>query len=118
MEIIMAFLNSVKILAERLKTHPEEFLSGNKFAAEYEDILLLAQGSKGRLWYLNEQEKEMLILALREVERKKFEDNVLLQLLDEPEQKSAFGLANIVREGAPIDYRMIHDGNTTTIHEL
>ena len=115
---MMAFLNSVKILAERLRTHPEEFNVGSKFDDEYHCILALAKGDEKPLWFLNEQEKETLVLALREVARKKFEDNVLLQILDEPEQKSAFGLANIVREGAPINYRMTHDGNTTTIHEL
>ena len=93
----MAFLNSVKILAERLKTHPEEFNVGSKFDDEYHCILALAQGKGGALWFLNEQEKEMLVLALREVARKKFEDNVLLQILDEPERNSELGLANIVR---------------------
>jgi hypothetical protein len=105
---MMAFLNSVKILAERLKTYPEEFKYGNKFSDEYEDILLLAQGKEGALWFLNDQEKETLILAIREVERKKFEDNVLLQLLDEPQEpqpkKKGFGRAQIQAEGQPVGY--------------
>ena len=105
---MMAFLNSVKILAERLKTHPEEFKFDNKFADEYEDILSLAQGREGALWFLNDQEKEMLILAIREVERKKFEDNVLLQLLDEPQEpqpkKKGFGKATVKGEGKMVGY--------------
>jgi len=109
---MMAFLNSVKILAERLKTYPEEFKYGNKFSDEYEDILLLAQGKEGALWFLNDQEKETLILAIREVERKKFEDNVLLQLLDEPEEpqpkkivyKKGFGKTQIQAEGQAVSY--------------
>ena len=48
---------------------------------------------------MNDQEKDMLILALREVKRKKFEDTVLLQVLDNTEEEDApdFGLTNIVR---------------------
>ena len=44
----------------------------------------------------------MLILALREVKRKKFEDNVLLRVLDNTEEEDApdFGLTNIVRANA------------------
>jgi hypothetical protein len=107
---MMAFLYSVKILAERLKTYPEEFKYGNKFSDEYGDILLLAQGKEGALWFLNDQEKETLILAIREVERKKFEDNVLLQLLDEPqepqpkENKKGFGKATVKGEGKMVGY--------------
>ena len=109
----MEILNSVKILAERLKTHPEEFERGYKFDNEYEDLLSLAQGKEGVLWFLNDQEKEMLILAIREVERKKFEDNVLLQILDEPEEKhtgpasvKGFGRAQIQAEGQAVGYSM------------
>ena len=82
----MAILNSVKILAERLKTHPEEFERGNKFADQLDDIRSMAQGVKESLWHLNAQEKDMLLLALKEVERKKFEDTVLLQILDEEQE--------------------------------
>ena len=82
----MAILNSVKILAERLKTHPEEFEHGNKFADQFYGIRSMAQGVKESLWFLNDQEKDMLILALREVERKKFEDNILLKILDEEQE--------------------------------
>ena len=96
----MAILNSVKILAERLKTHPEEFARGNKFDDIQVAISDLAEGRNYALWYLNDQEKDMLILALREVKRKKFEDNVLLQVLDNTEEEEDapdFGLTNIVR---------------------
>ena len=98
----MAILNSVKILAERLKTHPEEFARGNKFDHIQVAISDLAEGKNYALWYLNAQEKDMLILALREVKRKKFEDNVLLQVLDNTEEEDApdFGLTNIVRANA------------------
>ena len=114
---MMAFLNSVKILAERLKTHPEEFKLGYKFDNEYEDILSLAQGKEGALWFLNDQEKETLILAIREVERKNFEDNVLLQLLDEPEEpqpkknKKGFGKAQIQAEGQAVSYSRMGEVN-------
>ena len=96
----MAILNSVKILAERLKTHPEEFERGNKFDSIKEAIQDLAEGKNYALWYLNQQEKDMLIFALREVKRKKFEDNVLLQILNEEQDISDFGLTNIVRANA------------------
>ena len=111
----MEILNSVKILAERLMTHPEEFKSGYKFDNEYEDILSLAQGKEGVLWFLNDQEKELLILAIREVERKKFEDNVLLQLLEDKEEHTGpasvkfktqgrYGQAQIQAEGQPVSF--------------
>ena len=108
----MEILNSVKILAERLMTHPEEFERGNKFDAIKEAIQDLAEGKNSALWYLNAEEKDMLILALREVKRKKFEDNVLLQILDETEEKhigpasvkSGFRKAQIQAKGQPVSY--------------
>ena len=108
----MEILNSVKILAERLMTHPEEFERGNKFDAIKEAIQDLAEGKNSALWYLNAEEKDMLVLALREVKRKKFEDNVLLQILDETEEKrigpasvkSGFRKAQIKAEGQAVGY--------------
>lgn len=107
----MTIMNSVKILAERLRTDPEEFERGNKFEEEYEDIILVAHGVKSSLWFLNEEEKELLVSTLREVKRKEFEDNVLLQVLDEPKVhtgpasvKTGFRKAQIQAEGQPVSY--------------
>ena len=107
----MEILNSVKILAERLLTHPEEFKLGNKFDSEYREILELARGNEEALWYLNKLEKDILLLALKEVMRKKFEDNVLLQLLEDKEVhtgpasvKTGFRKAQIQAEGQPVSY--------------
>jgi hypothetical protein len=107
----MEILNSVKILAERLKTHPEEFRFDKKFDIQCRAILELARGNEEALWFLNEEEKDMLIRAMRKVKRKEFEDDVLLQLLEDKEKhtgpasvKSGFRRAQIQAEGQPVSY--------------
>ena len=111
----MEILNSVKILAERLETHPEEFKYDKKFDSQCRAILELARGSEESLWFLNEQEKDILIRAMRKIKRKEFEDDVLLQLLEDKEEHTGpasvkfktqgrYGQAQIQAEGQPVNY--------------
>jgi hypothetical protein len=90
-------MQSVQVIIERLKSHPEDFfgevkvnraLGGNypKFAdiTEKLDDLLIDKKDVGhvhRLWYLEPEEKEALIAAYKEARRARFEANVFHTLL-------------------------------------
>jgi hypothetical protein len=100
-------MQSVQVIIERLKTHPEDFF-GDKQSdrrtyqgtfPKFQDIteklddLLIDKHDAGhihRLWYLEPEEKEALLAAYKEARRARFEANVFHTLLTnaEPEERS------------------------------
>ena len=95
-------MQSVQVIIERLKSHPEDFFGDfekhlgrtPKFMDITEKIDdLLTEKDKQyvhRLWYLEPEEKEALIAAYKEARRARFEANVFHTLLtaQEPEERS------------------------------
>lgn len=95
-------MESVKIIIERLKSHPEEFFGDTdggrtlRHAPKFDDIRqsldnLLTENQDGqvhRLWYLEPEEKEALLAAYKEARRARFEAKVFHKLLtkQEPEE--------------------------------
>lgn len=123
-------MESVQIIIERLKTHPEDFfgdidamkglgLMRPKFA-EVKDRLdnLLTENQDGqvhRLWYLEPEEKDALLAAYKEARRARFEAKVFHTLLANQEEpvttatmktqgryNPLWASAQIKREGEPI----------------
>ena len=90
-------MQSVQVIIERLKSHPEDFFGDAdsrgrvpKFVDITEKIDdLLADKDKQyvhRLWYLEPEEKEALIAAYKEARRARFEAQVFHTLLTKPEE--------------------------------
>jgi hypothetical protein len=92
-------MQSVQVIIERLKTHPEDFfgdLEGRligrhapKFNTVREklDDLLVEKPDVGhihRLWYLEPEEKEALLAAYKQARRERFEAKVFHTLLTAP----------------------------------
>jgi predicted Zn-dependent protease len=90
-------MQSVQVIIERLKTHPEDFFGDfekhlgrtPKFIdiTEKIDDLLTDKDKQyvHRLWYLEPEEKEALIAAYKEARRARFEANVFHTLLTKQE---------------------------------
>ena len=94
MEIISPM---VTMLAERMRTNPEDFVSTNKKNLvgstppkfyEIAQILadIVAEPNAKYYWFLSDVEKEMLMGAYRDLCRKRFEDNCMERLLDDKEE--------------------------------
>ena len=95
-------MQSVQVIIERLKSHPEDFfgdLQGDRRTYQgsfpkFQDIIeklddLLTDKHDGhihRLWYLEPEEKEALLAAYKEARRARFEANVFHTLLA-PQEK-------------------------------
>lgn len=93
-------MQSVQVIIERLKSHPEDFFGGmegrliGRHAPKFNDVRekldnLLTDpqdGSVYRLWYLNEDEKLALLEAYKEARRARFEAKVFHTLLTKPEE--------------------------------
>jgi hypothetical protein len=91
-------MQSVQVIIERLKSHPEDFFGDfekhlgrtPKFIdiTEKIDDLLTDKDKQyvHRLWYLEPEEKEALIAAYKEARRARFEANVFHTLLTKPEE--------------------------------
>jgi hypothetical protein len=91
-------MQSVQVIIERLKSHPEDFFGDmegrliGRHAPKFNDIRekldnLLTDpqdGSVYRLWYLNEDEKLALLEAYKEARRARFEAKVFHTLLTAP----------------------------------
>ena len=93
-------MQSVQVIIERLKSHPEDFFgdfSGDRhigrYAPKFNDIreklddLLIEKPDVGhvhRLWYLEPEEKAALIEAYKEARRARFEARVFHTLLTAP----------------------------------
>jgi hypothetical protein len=98
-------MQSVQVIIERLKSHPEDFFGeinekralGGTYPKFHEirdklDNLLTdpQDGNIYRLWYLNEDEKLALLEAYKEARRARFEAKVFHTLLtnQDPEERS------------------------------
>lgn len=91
-------MQSVQVIIERLKSHPEDFfvsLDSTGFghsSPKFRDITerlddLLSHKQEGfihRLWFLNDDEKEALLDAYKEARRARFEAQVFHTLLTAP----------------------------------
>jgi hypothetical protein len=91
-------MQSVQVLIERLKSHPEDFFGDmegrliGRHAPKFNDVRekldnLLTENQDGqvhRLWYLNEDEKLALLEAYKEARRTRFEAKVFHTLLTAP----------------------------------
>ena len=97
-------MQSVQVIIERLKSHPEDFFGeinekralGGTYPKFHEirdklDNLLTdpQDGNIYRLWYLNEDEKLALLEAYKEARRARFEAKVFHTLLTKQEQEEA-----------------------------
>jgi hypothetical protein len=92
-------MQSVQVIIERLKSHPEDFFGDmedrlvvrhapkfNDIREKLDNLLTDPQdGSVYRLWYLNEDEKLALLEAYKEARRERFEAKVFHTLLTTPE---------------------------------
>jgi hypothetical protein len=90
-------MQSVQVIIERLKTHPEDFFGGDEYShrvPKFRDItdklddLLIDKKDVGhihRLWYLEPEEKAALLEAYKEARRARFEANVFHTLLTNDE---------------------------------
>jgi len=94
MEIISPM---VTMLAERMRTNPEDFVSTNKKNLvgstppkfyEIAQILadIVAEPNAKYYWFLSDVEKEMLMRAYRDLCRKRFEDNCMERLLEDKQE--------------------------------
>lgn len=92
-------MQSVQVIIERLKSHPEDFfgdLDENKslairhprfyeLATKLDDLLLPNKTEVHRLWYLEPEEKDALLAAYKEARRARFEAKVFHTLLTKQE---------------------------------
>lgn len=94
-------MQSVQVIIERLKSHPEDFFGDmegrliGRHAPKFNDVreklddLLIEKPDVGhthRLWYLEPEEKEALLAAYKEARRERFEAKVFHTLLTKPEE--------------------------------
>lgn len=91
-------MQSVQVIIERLKSHPEDFfgdvnehksmtIKQPKFydiVSKLDDLLLEKTEHPHRLWYLEPEEKEALLAAYKEARRLRFESKVFHTLLTAP----------------------------------
>jgi hypothetical protein len=97
-------MQSVQVIIERLKTHPEDFFGSDDYRSripKFRDIteklddLLIDKHDAGhihRLWYLEPEEKEALLDAYKEAQRARFEAHVFHTLLTNQEQDGGIAL--------------------------
>ena len=93
-------MQSVQVIIERLKSHPEDFFGDmegrliGRHAPKFNDVRekldnLLTENQDGqvhRLWYLEPEEKEALLAAYKEARRLRFETKVFHTLLTKQEE--------------------------------
>lgn len=94
-------MQSVQVIIERLKSHPEEFFGDvNEHKSmtikqpKFYDVIskldnLLTENQDGqvhRLWYLEPEEKEALLAAYKQARRERFEAKVFHTLLTKQEE--------------------------------
>lgn len=92
-------MQSVQVIIERLKSHPEDFFGGmagrligrhapkfNDVREKLDDLLSEKTEHPHRLWYLNEDEKLALLEAYKQARRERFEAKVFHTLLTKPEE--------------------------------
>jgi len=93
-------MQSVQVIIERLKSHPEDFfgdLDENKslaikqpkfygIASKLDDLLRRNNDGIDRLWFLKPEERDALIAAYTEAHRARFEAKVFHTLLTKQEE--------------------------------
>jgi hypothetical protein len=79
----------VRILLERMETHPQEFSNGilMKWADVVEDITQRAKGKADPVPFLDDAEVQAIYDKLRDLERQEFTAKVLRKLADTPEER-------------------------------
>ena len=92
-------MQSVQVIIERLKSHPEDFFGDmegrligrhapkfNTIREKLDDLLIEKPdvGHTHRLWYLEPEEKEALLAAYKQARRERFEAKVFHTLLTAP----------------------------------
>ena len=92
-------MQSVQVIIERLKSHPEDFFGDmegrltTRHVPKFNDVreklddLLVDKHDTGhihRLWYLEPEEKEALLAAYKQARRERFEAKVFHTLLTAP----------------------------------
>jgi hypothetical protein len=102
-------MQSVQVIIERLKSHPEEFFGEisdrqglgmprpkfNVIKEKLDNLLTENQdGQVHRLWYLESEEKDALIAAYKEARRARFEAKVFHTLLAKQEEDKGIALQN------------------------
>jgi hypothetical protein len=94
-------MQSVQVIIERLKTHPEDFFGDTdgrligRYSPRFHEITeklddLLTEKENGhihRLWFLEPEEKEALLAAYKEARRARFEAKTFHQLLTRQEKE-------------------------------
>ena len=117
-------MQSVQVIIERLKSHPEDFFGDfekhlgrtPKFMDITEKIDdLLTEKDKQyvhRLWYLEPEEKEALIAAYKEARRARFEAQVFHDLLT-PLEESQYDLNLATRKHPTTGKYMMPTGATS-----
>ena len=83
----------VRILLERMETHPQEFNYGvhEKWVDIVEDVVQRSKGKADSVPFLNDDEVKALYDKLRDLERNEFTAKVLRKLADTPEQDYGSG---------------------------
>ena len=115
-------MQSVQVIIERLKSHPEDFFGDAdsrgrmpKFqgiAEKLDDLLSHKQdGFIHRLWFLNDDEKAALLDAYKEARRARFEAQVFHDLLTTPEE--TYGVSLAVRRHPQTGKYMMPTGATS-----
>ena len=115
----------VTMLAERMRTKPEDFVHQTKdnfagSAPKFYDIASMladtvADPNVKYYWFLNDAEKKMLTDAYRDLCRKSFENKCMQTLLEDKEEHTGpasvkfksqgrYGQARIQAEGQPVSY--------------
>ena len=120
-------MQSVQVIIERLKSHPEDFFGGfegrglgqsrpkfNDVREKLDDLLIEKPdvGHIHRLWYLEPEEKEALLEAYKEARRERFEAKVFHTLLtkQEPEEKPSTAVRQHPQKG-----KQLMQGPTTMV---
>lgn len=84
----------IRILLERMETHPQEFSNGIllKWADVVGDIMQRAKGKADPVPFLNDAEVQAIYDKLRDLERQEFTAKVLRKLADTPEEPEQLDL--------------------------
>jgi len=79
----------VRILLERMETHPQEFNNGilHKWADVVGDVMQRARGEANPVPFLDDAEVQAIYDKLRDLERHEFTAKVLRKLADTPEER-------------------------------
>jgi hypothetical protein len=79
----------VRILLERMETHPQEFNNGilHKWADVVGDVMQRARGEANPVPFLDDAEVQAIYDKLRDLERHEFTAKVLRKLADTPEEQ-------------------------------